>query len=86
MVLIGFSFLFVASLLVTIWYGFLVTKLAMFFYYQGSLQSWVFAMQYVKSCLVATYEQSHKSHNLHKVCLWSVIIGYSLLNLYSFSI
>jgi hypothetical protein len=37
LVLIGFTFLFVATLLVTIWYGFLVTKLGMFFYYQGAL-------------------------------------------------
>lgn len=86
MVLIGFSFLFAATLLVTIWYGFLVTKLGMFFYYQLSLQSWIFAMKYVKSCLVATYEYSHKSHKIHKVCLWFIIIGYTAINLYSFSI
>ena len=45
--LILFAIFYAATLILTLWYGFLVTKIGLFFYYLIALQSWIFAMKYV---------------------------------------
>lgn len=78
-----FAVLLSGSIGMSVYYGFLVTKLGMFIYYQLSLQSWLFAMLHLKSYLTATQDQSFSSFKTYSTMLWLIICVFTIMNIVS---